>query len=347
MDYESEFPILEEYNKQRQAANSILNEFKLNHSEASPRYWPSMASVVSIKYGPNKQEIREVFGNCLRQNFYFIKNEQSTEALSFRATDSADLGSIIESILAQKLGDLQGYQRIFPDINGNKLKYRRNGISGEVDLVVRHLKTNKLIGIEVKSYDGFWAAKELAGVPTALQYYGSASAYIHKYIPINGKKTKIPNPDYNLTGSPKIKHLLQTILYLDEFTKSGIELFKIIYKPRDRGPDVEFDIKLWKCEETQEKYPMVNGVVYKHLPVSGIYKRFTELAEYVTANILPPKDYTPLYDNKQILANPANFKARQIKMAEDGMTIRDWNCQYCPFLSKCLTDDAKDITDLF
>lgn len=339
MDYESEFPILREYNKQRQSANEILSQFRLNHTEASERYWPSMASIASVGCDSSGRKTVTIYGNCLRQNFYASTNQQPTEGMSVRASDSADLGNLIEEILSSKLGDLQGFQRIFPDINGNKLKYRRNGISGEVDLVVRHLKTNKLIGIEVKSYDGFWAAKELVGVPEATKAYGSASAYVAKFISSNGKRTKIPNPEYNTTGRPKIKHLLQTMLYLDEFAKSGITLFKIIYKARDRGPDVEFDIELWSDGATPEKYPKINGVIDLSLPLSGIYQRFTDLAVAVKSGELPKRDFVPLYDNNIIKNNPGRFAARQVKMAEDNIPVRDWQCQFCPFLSKCLEDD--------
>lgn len=323
---------MDEFEKQYVEAEKTRKEFVKNHTEPGARYWPSMARIETKVYDSLGIPETKVIGNCLRRNYYHCTGEEESSELSPRVALAADIGNLVEDLFGQRVGDLKNFQRIFPDINGNKLRYRKAGISGEADLVLKYLPTKELFGVEMKTYDGFWAAKELMGYQKAKEIFGSASAYVRKYL---DDKRRIINPEFIAPGRPKESHLLQTLLYLEEFKKSGIKLWKIIYIGRDKAPRVEFDVSLKEIDK--KHYAVVNGELYKDYCVEEIFNSFNKLAIAIKQGNPPPPDFVPEYDSDQILKDPNIPKWKKDKV-KNGETIRDWKCSYCPFLEKCLDD---------
>lgn len=336
--YKTKFPIMEEYYQQRAEADRYYQKFQEEHLEAGLRYWPSQSRIKVHKKDHVSGQMNEiVYGTCLRRSYYACIGEPITEEVGDRVRETHDYGNIVEEVVAQRLSDLQGYQRIFPNINGKKLRFKNKGVSGEADLVMRHIETDTLIGIDIKTYDGFWACKELHGYQVAKSFYKSASPFIRKYL---DKARKHPNPEFTAPGKPKEDNVLQCMLYLHEFKSSDIKIWKLIYIGRDKAPTAEFDIELEKIKD--KHYAKVNGEVWKDFTVEGIYQSFSELAIAHKREEAPARDYEPEYDSDKLLKDPStpNWMKEKIKAGE---TIRHWRCQFCPFLKKCLEDRDNEL----
>jgi hypothetical protein len=185
----------------------------------------------------------------------------------------------------------------------------------------------------MKSYDGPWAAMELAGYSKAKSAYRGAMPYIRKYL---DKSRKQPNPQLTKEPFPKVDNLLQSMLYLSEFWNEGIRLWKLIYVARDKGPEAEHDVSLY-TEPGGPTMAMVNGIARPTITIEGIHVRFKALKEHVEMDRIPPRDYVPEYDSDVILDNDAFPKWVQEKI-KSGQVHRSWRCDFCAFLGKCLSE---------
>lgn len=352
--YQTPFDIMTDLDRAREEAEKVHQVLQATHVDNNARLWPSMASLKREILGPGGQRTTQMVGACLRKSWYHSTGVASTEKRSQRAADSAELGTIAERVYLERFRAVPGYRTIYPNINGDKLRYRRaltsccqpegaerflrdsnltgHSISAEVDLIIQHIETLTLLGIEMKTYDGAYAAIDLCGYEKAAEAYGSACPYVAKFL---DKGRKVLNPKRLAKPFPKEDNLLQTMLYLDEFWKDQIHLWKLIYVARDKGPRAEFDISLTRIND--ETFPVVNGEVCPNYPLSQVYARFAELAECITKNILPPRDYQPEYDSEKLLSDPETTDKLRKKL-EAGFIHRDWRCSFCPFLTKCLED---------
>jgi len=276
--------------------------------------------------------------------------------------DIWDLGSAAEDIYAERFGRYKDFTVEWPTMTGDKLKFSgpKRGLSGEADVVIQHKETGINLGIEMKSYYGSYAAMDIAGYEIARAHCGASMPYIRN-----------DDPRKTAPGKPKIQNLLQTILYLEEFFDSQnlcIKTFKIIYVARDKGPRVEFDVTL--VDYNGKRCAEVEGVVYPDINLEGIHARYTELGRCVDAKELPPRDFVIEYNadyfmtgqlpvsmstwhkvkhmdwkdavNKKVSsARSAANKKKYLSQAQSG-TKRDWNCDYCPYLSRCQQDEGQE-----
>lgn len=321
MTYKSRFSITEAIDKYRTEAAEIKKQYDFNHVDPATRFWPSMASIEVKEVDAYGKVHDVVYGNCMRRNYYHCMGIIPTESIDARVQDAIDIGNIIEEMYGRFIGSLPDYDLIFPDIDGRKLKFNRNGVSGEVDILVRHKKTKEIFGVEMKSYDGARTAIHLVGYDKAKECYKSATPYIRKYL---DKARKIKNPEFWSDPFPKEGHLLQSMLYLDEFSKDGLSLWKLVYIARDKGPRAEFDIEL-KADENGKKHLVLNGKEYPQWSVDKIYARYDKLAMYTKREEVPPRDFEPEYDSDTILDDPnqPNWIKEKVK---GGIIHRDWQC---------------------
>lgn len=358
-EYEQEFRLLEDTRAAMVASQSHVDTLKLGHSTRSG-FWPSLCSIARVEMYKNvPYEVIE--GSCLRQSYYRMTGQSQTDVPDPSMHDIWDLGSAAEEIYKQRFQGLDTYRVLFPTVMGEKLRFQNphTGVRGEADLVLQHKESGVRFGVEMKSYYGFWAAMEIAGYDAAFKSYS-----VTPYIPVaDPRRSKAP--------FPKLANLMQTILYLEEFWDDGIQLWKIIYVSRDKGPSKEFDVTLKYFKGRH--CAVVDGVTIPWINCEGIHKRFKELQEAIDKKELPSRDFLPEYSTDYLITDqmPTDLNVwHQIKHIEwkeniEGKQARaksaakrkshmdyaiangnsDWQCNFCPYRARCLQNS--DETDLF
>ena len=343
--YRTPYDIMSELDAARARSGELVDYLSTAHTAANVRFLPSSAAIKVQETDAAGNQTTRVVGTCLRRAYYLCVGVQPTEARTARANDSADLGNMVESIYLDRFRNLSSFRVVAPSVDGRKLRYRHDRISGEVDMVLLHIPSGNLVGVEMKSYDGPWKAWSLCGYDESCKCHGKFF-FLAKYV--RGSRSQL-NPnwvsrnDYDFHGSPVgpgEQNLLQTMLYLDEFGKDAlhpIRLWKLVYIARDKGPRAEFDVTL--AEDGGDKYPVVNGRMLKSYPLSGIYARYAELERHVLDAILPPRDFVPEYDSQKLLADNST-PAKVVEKLKNGGVHRDWQCGFCPYLGRCEADGA-------
>lgn len=359
MSYTKQFDLITDIRRQLQATADERDKVTVEHRRFGGIFWPSSASIARDETSRNLT-YEVIDGACMRASYYRMTGASATEFPDPKMYDIWDLGDAAESIYVERFRGLNDYRLVFPNMNDDKLKFGNpeTGLSGEVDILIQHKETGTYIGIEMKSYYGFWGAMEIAGYETARAAYGAGAAYIRN-----------DDPRKTAPGKPKTQNLLQAMLYLEEFWNSSsipIRVWKIIYVARDKGPTVEFEVTL--VEHEGKRCAQVDGVIYPEFNLEGIHARYQALKGYVERQELPPADYINEYDNNYILTgqldmsmntwqkvkhmdwkDAVNKKANSARSAKNKkmhlsnaqtQTKRDWQCEYCPYLSRCRQDDG-------
>jgi hypothetical protein len=209
------------------------------------------------------------------------------------------------------------------EANSVKFYEREHVVSGELDCVVKNPRTEGLIGIEVKSFYGHYAAREIAGA----------------------KRPPIP-------GCPKRDNFLQALVYRHNY-RDILEQYRLYYIERGNGFRVEFEVGIdpegddyrpfwrqiegpyWNCFSTEK--------VKRPFLVRDVYARYKELANYLRAKELPPRDYTWAMSEDEIQFRWTKGKLGKTdyekwKKAPEKVKLGDWQCSYCDWRNQCQND---------
>lgn len=341
MEYSSPFPLCEALDEYRAKKERAYQEKRAANPRNPGRVakWPSLASFKQLIVLPGGFEEFRVVGACLRQSYYSALNIVPTEDKGARVMDAGIMGQALEDAYVEDMLDLDGFEVLHPtfDEKGRpkQLRIDHRGITGKVDIVLRHLSSGQVFGVEMKTYDNPRNAISLVGYDKAKAIYKSLTPFIPKF---KKGSRKILNPERFKKPMPKDSHLLQVAIYLDALWDQGITLFKLIYVARDRGPRAEFDVSL--AEVNGKKYVVLNNELLEEWCLDGIYARFDELEDHVLRQELPERDFVPEYSSLQLLEDSTTPEWLKKKL-NAGEIHRDWQCEYCPFLGKCL-DDSPD-----
>lgn len=342
MEYSSPFPVCEALDKVRverafQRSVKRANTPPPGDPKRVP-LWPSMASFKQTVIYPGGWEDTRVIGTCLRQSFYMATRAEPTDPKDVRVMDAGEMGNAIEDLYVKEMKHLPDYEVLHPSVGEDgkprQLRIDHRGVTGKVDIILLHVPTGTKVGVEMKTYDNPRNAISYVGYDKAKAIYKSLCPYIPKYV--KGSRTKL-NPERFKKPFPKESHLMQTLIYLDALWDEGVRFFKIIYVARDRGPRAEFDVTLGTSNG--RRYAVVNDELLQDWPLDGIYARYAEVKDHVARGDLPDRDFVPEYDTDALLDDPSTPKwlAEKVK---GGQIHRDWNCDYCPFLGRCLDDGA-------
>ncbi len=248
----------------------------------------------------------KVVGACLRECYYDRKKVPVTNEDSIAMKRRQHLGKLVELELVdnwKKAGMFEaGNIRIYdPVLN----------ISGELDCVLKLPTGEKIIG-ELKTYYGYWAAKEIEGTKT-------------------------------IKPKPKDQNLLQTLLYL-YFFRDQVAGAKIYYVARDSGHESCFNIGLRAVgdrhyavvgheTETMELHPEIY--------VEGILDRYHILNNFVAANMPPGREFKFRYSNQEmddLCATGELSKTDTLawkKAKNDNNRQGDFQCGYCAYKKTC------------
>ena len=278
----------------------IVEADKSRGKIAAPRvvhYYPSEASVVTTdKFGD-----KVTYGGCLRQTYYRCTGIDGGET-SARQQWIFALGNAVEDMITQRAKKAGVWI-------GNNVKFydTARNISGEVDLIVKD-PSDRLVGVEIKSYYGYYAEKE-----------------------IEGNRSQV--------GKPKMNQLIQTLIYADQF-KASIDYFQMYYMHRGFGRSKGFFVE--SIPDELEDGTIVHRAMLNGKPLGftmeDIYARVEELNNYVTNGMLPPRDFEQAYDDARIVKDFKNKKLSKKKYEEftkKGIRPSDWQCSYCAHAKLC------------
>ena len=269
------------------------------HFPRKPSYYPSEASAIWIDAGGQKR----VAGTCMRASWlrvtekakeYVLLSDPHTEWIFA-------LGKAVEQILVEQ------YKEMGIWVANNVEFYDPvRKISGEVDVIINEPGTDKLVGVEVKSFFGYNATKEICG-------------------------------NKGQVGSPKTSQLLQTLVYVDQL-KDKIAYFKMIYYARDSAKRKEFNITLTK--DGSIRRPTVDGIVDHRFTMEDIYSRYDELDWYVQNDAMPAMDFEPILSTETVemrksIGEVSKTAYDKWKKNPKKYPIMSWQCSYCRYKQVC------------
>lgn len=123
-----------------------------------------------------------------------------------------------------------------------------------------------------------------------------------------------------VVGRPKDDHILQGALYLDIYPYPET-VFR--YIDRESMDVVEHSISLSPVTVGGSTIHIVklNGSLEPDFSLERIIDRYVALDRMISSDILPARDYSPVETSKK-----------------RGVRTRSWQCSYCQWLSRCLSD---------
>lgn len=262
-------------------------------------FYPSEANV---RY-KDEHGITRVIGTCLRQAYYRTTKEAEYKEPDAHTQWIFALGSAVENILVE-----QWKQAGIWVANSIRFYDEERNISGELDVVLADPETGERFGVEVKSFYGYNAGKNICG---------------------NTKQK----------GKPKDSQLLQTLIYVDLCQKLGLlDYFKMVYYSRDSSARAEFDIRL--TEINGEKYPTINGIVDHRFTMADIYNGYQTLSDHIESGTVPERDFdinwsAEKVEQRKLLDEVAKTTYEKWKKNPKSNPIGDWQCNYCGWKNHC------------
>lgn len=266
-------------------------------------FYPSEASARWI----DQHGITRVAGTCLRQSWYRLSGK-------FKPSDKDPygqwifaLGKHVEEILVE-----QWKQMGIWVANNVRFKDTERNISGEIDVVLVEPATGEKFCVEVKSFYGYQATRDICG-------------------------------NKSVTPRPKTSQLLQALIYVDQGLKHGTwNYVKMVYYARDSAARNEFDITL--VEDGEHLRPAVNGVIDYRFTMEDIYDRYEELRAAHEADVEPPRDFDISWDAEKVnkrkaLGEVSKTAYEKYVKSPKKYPVGDWQCRYCGYKEHCWKED--------
>lgn len=267
--------------------------------QPSTHFYPSEASVVIHDEHGDKV----VHGGCLRASYFRLSGDFEGQPYDARSEYIFMQGKDVETSLIALWKEMG----IWVD-NNVKFFDEENNISGELDIILCEPPHGQLYGVEVKSFYGYMAEKDIMG---------------NKY----------------QKGFPKMNQLLQTLVYLNHF-KDRLPYFRMAYFARDSVKRRTFKIELE--QEGEILYPKVEGDVIRSFSIQDILARYKELSHYLDTQVVPPNDFELQYNDSKIedffkkgKIAKTKYQKWQTKKLGPYEQIGDWQCSYCKYKDVC------------
>jgi hypothetical protein len=272
----------------------IDDESSTVRASRSPAVWPSEASAIRVD-----RAFYNIYGTCMRRAFYRMIGWPKTEEISADSPWKWIVGRAIEDKLTdlctiaqfkQPNGDLESLYVA----NGVKHYLKDLYLSIEMDVVVRDPQTSRGWIIECKSYDGYFAEKEIEkeGKPkvenliqVCIYLFGVKTGKRLKEIIHQSLDERIKldanNEARRAAGEKVIPHRNRCEANVEVLEKmsDGPLGAKLVYISRGECNRNEFDIEIFKDNDGFH-YPMVNGMPYRLFTIESVYDRFQTLQNY-------------------------------------------------------------------
>jgi len=271
-------------------------------TEREPHLYPSEASVEV----PQPDGSTKIIGGCHRAAWLRMTGVAKTNPSDAFGLRVMGVGIQVENWLQSEwkgMGILVA--------SNKKFYWAEHNISGELDAVLTEPDTGIMYGVEVKSFYGYYAGKQILG----------------------NKSQK---------GEPKETQLLQTLVYAYYF-KDRLPYFRMFYMERGDGQVKEFIISVKEVGGVW--YPVIDGQLQSLYSMDDVIERYQMLNEYVNNENLPPRDYDKIWTNARVEMEREHDnigKTRYAKWQKDKKKypIGDWNCQYCNYKEFCYEKDG-------
>ncbi len=253
-------------------------------------------------------------GKCQRQAFLDYKLATVTnksDHISYRRMRYGQIYEAQEHVYEKKAGIL-----IESNYRMEKKISDKVSISGELDSIV-NLEGRKFI-VEHKSYDGYYAEKQIKGSSTT-------------------------------NGMPKYDHIAQNMFYLAMLKEDPKhqDVEATLFHYRTRG-SLEPTIHVLQLAETRnsegkivDAYPIINGTEYHFVSLKELITRGIILANHILNNTLPPRepDYEYSEDKIRYLLSISEISKTKFQEWEKGKTkLGSWQCSriYCSYFDRCM-----------
>ncbi len=288
-------------------------------SEREPHLYPSEASVGIVDDDGNV----DVVGGCLRSSYLRVTKSATAEPMDARGTWIVTQGIIIE----QQLIEFWKQMGVWVD-NNSKFYWKKYNVSGEIDAILAEPDTGDLFGVEIKTFYGYNAGKQVMG---------------NKSEP----------------GFPKLNQLLQTLIYTYHY-RDKLKYFKLVYFARDDVRRREFTISLaresggppehsFDFDGTGDTWwPVIDGIIYKQFSFNDVMERYKLLQDYIANDQLPPPDYRIRWTDEKVqreiakgnVSKTAKLDYERAQKTGRPHKLGDWMCSYCKFKDFCWNPDG-------
>jgi CRISPR/Cas system-associated exonuclease Cas4 (RecB family) len=259
-----------------------------------PHLYPSEASVKIIN--PDGKE--EVLGTCLRQA-YLRFTGQASEAPNARSEFIFKMGDMVESVLIEQLKQMGVW--VGDDVEFYNKEYN---LKGKLDVICKN-PNGELYGVEIKSFYGYYAQKQIIGNKSSL-------------------------------GRPKDSQLLQTIVYANEF-KNQLNHFRMLYLERGNAARNEFIVSVRPVNGIDRV--VLNGEIEQRFTIADIYNRYKLLDDYIQRKEVPPSEFKLYYDDDEM---EYHYKKGDVSKTDydkfkrnNNNRMGNWQCSYCPYKKYC------------
>lgn len=283
-----------------EATDAHISRPRFGNEPPSGHFYPSEASVKLIdEHGDTVTE-----GGCLRSAYFRLHGGYKGLPTEARTEYIFLQGKIIEQSLIEMWKEMGLWVA-----NNIKFLDKENGISGELDVVLFEPETQENYIVEVKTFYGYHAEKELFG-------------------------------NYKEKGFPKMSQLLQTLVYINYWRDKGLKFARLVYFARDSVKRRTFKVELEK--EGNTLYPKIDGVVLREFSMDDVLARYKTLKDHIQNNTIPPNDYELQFSDAKIedfykkgkiaKTKYEDFKKKKLNKNEH---IGNWNCSYCKWKEVC------------
>lgn len=262
-----------------------------------------------------------VQGKCHRALFYDFQRNVITNPMDASSIRVMDIGSACEDC------EREYYKKVGLYHSSHIRMFNKEfQISGEIDCfifeyedvvdtlgkptgIIKIIEPRRLIGVEVKSFYGYYAEKEIL-----------------------------------IAGIPKWNHVLQALVYLDHY-KPNIPYWLLIYISRGGAIDTPLgrtnsrQFKLQLSKLTGEIF--IDGLIVKEFNIKDVQARFKKAQFLIDNGQLPERDYVYNYPKELVdlrVSNGEISKKEHSDWKNGYKYISDWQCLYCPYLYDCWKD---------
>ncbi len=281
-----------------EATDTHLTRPKFN-ARREQRFYPSEASVqIHDEHGD-----LVTHGGCLRASYFRLSGEFEGTPHDARSEFIFAQGNFVEDMLVRLWKEMGVWVA-----NSVKFVDYENNISGELDAILAEPPSGQLYGVEVKSFYGYFAERELFG-------------------------------NRSVKAFPKMGQLLQTLIYLNHF-EERLPFFRMAYFARDSVKRRTFKIELH--HEGNMKFPVVEGEIVRTFTIEDIMDRYKQLRTHLDTKTVPPNDFELHFADAKIedyrvkgkvaKTKYEAWKAGRLKSHEK---IGDWQCNYCRYKETC------------
>ena len=292
---------------------SIENTFLCKPNEFErprPGLWPSESSVEYIRNGR-----KIVKGKCMRAAYYRGCQVPRTSQASATLSMTGEIGKQVEQACVERWKKMRLWR-------GNNIKFYNptSYISGELDCILENPETHKDFGVEVKSFYGPQAEREIFGAK------------------------KPP-----LAGKPKDGHFLQACIYKRDYLDI-LESYRLYYIDRGNGHRAEFEVGLEpEGSDFRPYWRQLDGFYWitfseeKFLQpylMSDIDNRLKTLIQKIKKRELPPAEFKETYnaEDVEIRYTDGEISDNKYKKYKTGEKLGDWECSYCDWTEQCRRD---------